>query len=69
MPTGLVAGVMWMAAGEYASVSSQSDTGHADLARARAELARRPDIEREELARIYTERGVEADLARRSPTS
>src|SRR3546814_14140348 len=55
---------MSMAAGEYVSVSSQSDTEQADLARERAELAGQPDLEREELARIYTERGVSADLAR-----
>lgn len=61
---GLVAGAMSMAAGEYVSVSSQSDTEQADLARERAELASQPEFEREELARIYMERGVEADLAR-----
>lgn len=61
---GLVAGAMSMAAGEYVSVSSQSDTEQADLARERAELAGQPDLEREELARIYAERGVSADLAR-----
>lgn len=61
---GLVAGAMSMAAGEYVSVSSQSDTEQADLAREREELARQPQFEREELARIYINRGVEADLAR-----
>ena len=61
---GLVAGAMSMAAGEYVSVSSQSDTEQADLARERAELAGQPQFERDELARIYIERGVEADLAR-----
>ncbi len=60
---GLVAGAMSMAAGEYVSVSSQSDTERADLARERAELATQPEFEREELARIYVERGVDADLA------
>lgn len=60
---GLVAGAMSMAAGEYVSVSSQSDTEQADLSRERAELAGQPEFEREELARIYIERGVEADLA------
>lgn len=60
---GLVAGAMSMAAGEYVSVSSQSDTEQADLARERVELARQPEFERGELARIYIERGVEADLA------
>lgn len=60
---GLVAGAMSMAAGEYVSVSSQSDTEQADLARERAELASQPEFEREELARIYITRGVSPDLA------
>ena len=53
-----------MAAGEYVSVSSQSDTEQADLGRERAELATQPEFEREELARIYTDRGVSPELAR-----
>ncbi|MCG6121547.1 MAG: VIT family protein [Microvirga sp.] len=61
---GLVAGAMSMAAGEYVSVSSQSDTEQADLARERAELASQPEFEREELAQIYIGRGVDAGLAR-----
>ncbi len=61
---GLVAGAMSMAAGEYVSVSSQSDTEHADLARERAELGENIAFEREELAQIYVERGVEVGLAR-----
>ena len=61
---GLVAGAMSMAAGEYVSVSSQSDTEHADLAREPKELADTPDFEREELAQIYVQRGVEHELAR-----
>jgi VIT1/CCC1 family predicted Fe2+/Mn2+ transporter len=61
---GLVAGAMSMAAGEYVSVSSQSDTEQADLTRERAELATQPEFEREELARIYVERGVDPTLAR-----
>lgn len=60
---GLVAGAMSMAAGEYVSVSSQSDTEHADLAREREELASRPEFEHEELTRIYVDRGVHPDLA------
>ena len=60
---GLVAGAMPMAAGEYVSVSSQSDTERADLARERAELASQPEFEREELARIYVDRGVSPELA------
>ena len=61
---GLVAGAMSMAAGEYVSVSSQSDTEQADLARERRELAENPDFEKEELAQIYADRGVEIGLAR-----
>ena len=60
---GLVAGAMSMAAGEYVSVSSQSDTEKADLARERAELAGQPASEREELAQIYVKRGLEPGLA------
>ena len=61
---GLVAGAMSMAAGEYVSVSSQSDTEQADLARERRELSEDPDFEKEELAQIYVGRGVEIALAR-----
>ena len=60
---GLVAGAMSMAAGEYVSVSSQSDTEQADLARERAELASQPDFERDELAQIYVQRGLDPKLA------
>ena len=65
---GLVAGAMSMAAGEYVSVSSQSDTEHADLAREKAELVSQPDAELAELAQIYVDRGVEAALARQVAT-
>lgn len=61
---GLVAGAMSMAAGEYVSVSSQSDTEQADLSRERKELETQPEFEREELAQIYVARGVEPELAR-----
>ena len=61
---GLVAGAMSMAAGEYVSVSSQSDTERADLAREKAELATQPEFELEELAKIYEERGVDPQTAR-----
>ncbi|WKA32192.1 VIT1/CCC1 transporter family protein [Bradyrhizobium roseum] len=61
---GLVAGAMSMAAGEYVSVSSQSDTEHADLAREKRELVDDPVFEREELAQVYVARGVEEVLAR-----
>jgi VIT1/CCC1 family predicted Fe2+/Mn2+ transporter len=61
---GLVAGAMSMAAGEYVSVNSQSDTEQADLAREKSELLDDPEFEKEELAQIYVERGVNAELAR-----
>ncbi len=59
----LVAGAMSMAAGEYVSVSSQSDTERADLARETRELAEQPAHERQELADIYAQRGLTPDLA------
>lgn len=61
---GLVAGAMSMAAGEYVSVSSQSDTEQADLARERTELKANPAFELDELADIYIKRGVDKPLAR-----
>ena len=61
---GLVAGAMSMAAGEYVSVSSQSDTEQADLARERKELSENVGFEHEELADIYVKRGVDPELAR-----
>jgi VIT1/CCC1 family predicted Fe2+/Mn2+ transporter len=61
---GLIAGAMSMAAGEYVSVSSQSDTEQADLARERKELSQNVAFEHEELAQIYVQRGVEPGLAR-----
>lgn len=60
---GLVAGAMSMAAGEYVSVSSQSDTEAADRAREVAELAAAPDAERQELIGIYVARGLDLALA------
>jgi len=62
---GLVAGAMSMAAGEYVSVSSQSDTEKADLGRERHELETMPGPEREELRSIYVKRGLDPDLAGR----
>jgi len=62
---GLAAGAMSMAAGEYVSVSSQSDTEQADLARERKELSEHAELELDELASIYVERGVDPALARR----
>lgn len=60
---GLVAGAMSMAAGEYVSVSSQSDTENADLALERKSLAKDFEFEKIELAQIYQQRGLEPDLA------
>jgi len=61
---GLVAGAMSMAAGEYVSVSSQSDTEKADRARETQELAEQPEQELDELTQIYVTRGLERPLAR-----
>ena len=61
---GLVAGAMSMAAGEYVSVSSQSDTEQADLAREDLELTNDFAREIEELAQIYVARGLDLELAR-----
>jgi len=60
---GLVSGAMSMAAGEYVSVRSQSDTEAADLARERKELATDVAAEQRELASIYVKRGLEPTLA------
>jgi VIT1/CCC1 family predicted Fe2+/Mn2+ transporter len=54
---------MSMAAGEYVSVSSQSDTERADLDRERKELATDPEHEHAEMAAIYVGRGLDATLA------
>ncbi|UCV20769.1 VIT1/CCC1 transporter family protein [Ferribacterium limneticum] len=60
---GLVAGASSMAAGEYVSVSSQSDTERADLARESEELATDPVREHAEMAAIYVKRGLDPALA------
>jgi vacuolar iron transporter family protein len=62
---GLAAGATAMAAGEYVSVSSQRDTERADLALERRELAATPDVERAELAAIWSARGLSLELAER----
>jgi VIT1/CCC1 family predicted Fe2+/Mn2+ transporter len=61
---GLVAGAMSMAAGEYVSVSSQTDAEQADIARETCELQAMPEAELEELTRIYLSRGLDEGLAR-----
>ena len=60
---GLVAGAMSMAAGEYVSVSSQSDTENADLVLERQSLENDAAFELDELSRIYVDRGVQPALA------
>ena len=60
---GLVAGAMSMAAGEYVSVSSQSDIETADLIREKLELETIPEVELQELAKIYETRGLSAELS------
>jgi VIT1/CCC1 family predicted Fe2+/Mn2+ transporter len=60
---GLVAGAMSMAAGEYVSVSSQSDTEKADLAKEAHELEHNTEFERQELKVIYKGRGLTDELA------
>ena len=61
---GLVAGAMSMAAGEYVSVSSQSDTENADLALEKQSLENDIEFEEDELATIYEGRGLEPVLAK-----
>lgn len=60
---GLVAGSMSMAAGEYVSVSSQTDAEQADIAREAGELESMPEAELYELTQIYVSRGLDEDLA------
>ena len=60
---GLVAGALAMAAGEYVSVSSQSDSEDADLAKERKELETTPEAELTELTAIYVSRGLTKELA------
>jgi len=60
---GLVAGALSMAAGEYVSVSSQSDIEVADLTREKRELENMPEIELKELAKLYQQRGLDEELA------
>jgi len=65
---GLVAGAMSMAAGEFVSVSSQSDTERADMEKERVALQEHPKEEHTELAAIYVGRGLDRDLADRVAT-
>lgn len=61
---GLVAGAMSMAAGEYVSVSSQTDIEKAELALEESHIQKNWALELQELANIYHERGVEPQLAK-----
>lgn len=61
---GLVAGALSMAAGEYVSVSSQTDTEKADIEREKRELAEMPEEELKILAQIYEQRGLKKETAR-----
>jgi len=60
---GLVAGALSMAAGEYVSVSSQTDIEKADIERERQELKEMPKIELQRLAEIYEKRGLKKETA------
>jgi VIT1/CCC1 family predicted Fe2+/Mn2+ transporter len=66
---GLVAGAMSMAAGEYVSVSSQADTEKADLRLEAKSLEEDELLEREELAEIYRNRGLDTELAAQVATA
>lgn len=61
---GLVAGALSMAAGEYVSVSSQTDTEKADIDREKKELKEMPEEEMKILAQIYEQRGLKKETAR-----
>ncbi len=60
---GLVAGALSMAAGEYVSVSSQTDVEKADIEREKQELNEMPEIELQRLAEIYIKRGLKKETA------
>ena len=60
---GLVAGALSMAAGEYVSVSSQTDVEKSDIEREKVELAEMPEIELQRLAEIYVKRGLKKETA------
>ncbi len=60
---GLVAGALSMAAGEYVSVSSQTDVEKADIEREKKELAEMPEAELQILAQIYEKRGLQKETA------
>jgi VIT1/CCC1 family predicted Fe2+/Mn2+ transporter len=67
--SGLVAGAISMALGEYTSVKSQNEQLDHEVAKERRELERHPEQEAEELAQRWMERGLPADLARQVATT
>ena len=60
---GLVAGALYMAAGEYVSASSQTDVEKADIEREQQELLEMPELELQLLAKIYESRGLKKETA------
>lgn len=60
---GLVAGALSMAAGEYVSVSSQTDVEKADIEREKVELEEMPELELQRLSEIYEQRGLKKETA------
>lgn len=60
---GLVGGALSMAAGEYVSVSSQTDVENADIDREKVELIEMPELELKRLAEIYEGRGLKKETA------
>jgi len=60
---GLVGGALSMAAGEYVSVSSQTDVENADIEREKVELSEMPELELERLSEIYEKRGLKKETA------
>lgn len=60
---GVVAGALSMAAGEYVSVSSQTDIEQCDIAREKKELEEMPAMEMQALAHIYEKRGLKKETA------
>ena len=59
----LVSGAFSMAAGEYVSMKAQAELLERELDLERIEIDRRPETERQELAAIYSSRGVDPDVA------
>jgi len=62
---GLAAGAFSMAAGEYASVASQSEAAQLEIDKERREIIANPEGETRELAAMYTQKGIEPELAER----